>query len=200
MYAQVEKSKVNKSKVVAQKKLKQKTNSGSQPTTPFLSIADNHNAQSQPSIQKKVISPIDFNSGLLIQLAKGGGVKQPATKKKVATKKKAAGKKNEKAKKREILNLIGTSHLKSSVAKSWISHYATAAGVPPVGKCCVSGCARQATVAAHVKFNIGKGRKSNRYIAPFCQKHNKRPNGTVLGLKEGTQVVGVGPSQNVMPA
>lgn len=134
-----------------------------------------------------------------IQLSTTTTKAKKAAAKKAAAKKKAAKKaaKNLAKSKREVLNLVGTSHLKSHLGKSWKNHYTTKLAWT---KCCVSGCASDAEVGAHVKFKIGKGRKNNRYIAPFCQFHNKRPDGTVLGLKEGTKVVGVGAGQPVESA
>lgn len=101
------------------------------------------------------------------------------------------------AQRTKVRNLVGTSHLKSKRAKSWKAHHTSAAGKKAWKKCLVKGCRRLATVGAHVEDTSVGTHTTNRYIAPFCQYHNKRPAGSVLTLKPGGALVGVGSKKRV---
>lgn len=97
--------------------------------------------------------------------------------------------------KAQVRNLVGTSRLKakrsSSRANSWKAHHQHFSAKAWF-KCCASGCGKVATVGAHVeRVNLATG-THNRYIVPFCQKHNKRPAGTQITLKAGSDLVSVG--------
>ena len=104
---------------------------------------------------------------------------------------------NQVAQRTKVRNLVGTSHLKSKRARSWKAHHTSAAGKKAWQKCLVKGCRNLATVGAHVEDTSVGTHTTNRYIAPFCQYHNKRPAGTILTLKPGGSLVGVGPKKRV---
>lgn len=94
-----------------------------------------------------------------------------------------------------VKNLVGTSHLKPKKkgVTSWRAHHEFH-GKKAWTKCAVKGCARAATVGAHVAINNGKTHSGNRHIVPFCQKHNKYNTITKgpLDLKPGSLLVSVG--------
>jgi hypothetical protein len=99
-----------------------------------------------------------------------------------------------------VKNLVGTSKLKPKKHRSWKAHhisnarkYSKANKKYNWHKCAVKSCRRFAAVGAHVEIAGKKSHTTNRFIAPFCQHHNKRPNGTVMTLKPNEFLVGVGP-------
>lgn len=99
----------------------------------------------------------------------------------------------------KVRNLIGTSRLKS-IHGSWKNHYITAKK-KKLGwdKCRVRWCRRNATVGAHVEVTKMGTSSKNRFIVPFCQKHNKM--NTVINalkLKPGTYLVSVGKTRRVI--
>jgi hypothetical protein len=97
--------------------------------------------------------------------------------------------------KREVNNLIGTSHLKpkKGITGGWKGHHEKHAKIV-WNKCAAKSCGRPAKVGAHVEIATGKSHTTNRYIVPFCQRHNKW--NTVkkgpLTCKPKTYLVGVG--------
>lgn len=97
----------------------------------------------------------------------------------------------------KVKNLTRTAHLRSHTKRSWKHHYLAKA--PGWGKCRAHGCRRFAQVGAHVEVDGEGSHTRNRYIVPFCQKHNKR-NTTVHGalrVKPGTKLVSVGKTHTV---
>lgn len=101
----------------------------------------------------------------------------------------------------EVKNLVGTSKLKPKKDRSWKAHhirnarkYSKATKKYNWHKCAVKGCRRISAVGAHVEIAGKKTHTTNRFIAPFCQYHNKRPKGTVMKLKPNEFLVGVGPA------
>jgi hypothetical protein len=91
--------------------------------------------------------------------------------------------------------LKGTAYLKSKY-KSWKGHYL--AKVITWGKCCVKGCRRPAAVGAHVEIATKGKNTKNRWIAPFCQKHNMmNTTAKMLEMKSGPFLVSVGKTMMV---
>lgn len=104
-----------------------------------------------------------------------------------------------------VKNLVGTSKLKPKKHRSWKAHhisnvrkYSKANKKYTWHKCAVKGCRRLAAVGAHVEIAGKKTHTTNRFIAPFCQYHNKRPKGTVMTLKPNEFLVGVGAGGNTV--
>lgn len=82
-----------------------------------------------------------------------------------------------------MYNMDGTSHRKCTCPSgngTWLGHWQLATGLMLPASCIVKGCGSAVEVGAHVKDN---DHQITPWIAPFCQKHNKRPSSQLLQLK-----------------
>lgn len=89
-----------------------------------------------------------------------------------------------------VFNAVGTSGRKCQCAdrdKSWLAHWVRGAEKELPDKCQAFGCRNFVEVGAHV---INPENRSEIWIVPFCQHHNKRPHLEPILLKKGFILVG----------